>query len=210
MSTLGTLVAEIRSDLHRGNDFDARIKAAIAAAIRHYRTERLVFNTQRSTLTTSASAEYYTLSSLNLIECDLVRHNSSARRTVLYERTFEWLDDRNSPTAVGIPTDFAIQQQELRLHPIPDRTYSLLLVNHYDLVDVSVSASDGATNAWMTDGYDLIKLHAIADLHINYIRAEESQSEAAAARVMESEIFDKLKIRANREQSTGRVKPYCV
>lgn len=210
MSTLGTLVAEIRSDLHRGSDFDARIKAAICAAIRHYRAERFTFNTQRSDFTTSASAEYYDISALNLIEMDLVRLDDQQYRDVLIERTFEWLDEQAYPSNTARPTDFAIQQRELRLYPIPDRTYSLVLVNHYDLVDVSLSAGDGATNAWMTEGFDLIKCHAIADLHANYIRAENSTEEATRANAQEQQIFRNLKRRANREQSTGRTRPYCV
>lgn len=210
MSTYGTLVAEIRSDLHRGSDFDSRIKAAICAAIRHYRTERLGFNTQRSTVTTSASAEFYDLSSLNFIEIDLVRLDMSNYREVLIERTYEWIDERNYPQHVGQPCDYAIQQRQLRLYPIPDQTYSLLVVNHYDLAEISLSSSDAATNAWMTEGYDLIKHHAIADLHVNYIRGEESPGYASAAKSQEQEIFRNLKRRANRDQSTGRIRPYCI
>ena len=210
MSTFGTLVAEIRSDLHRGSDFDDRIKVAICAAIRHYRTERFRFNTQRLSFTTSASAEFYDISSLKMIECDLVRLDMANYRDVLYERTFEQLDEQSAPQRTGQPTDFAIQQSELRLYPIPDRTYSLVVVNHYDLTSVSLSASDAATNAWMTDGFDLLKLHAIADLHANYIRAENSTEEATRANAQEQQIFQNLKRRANREQSTGRARPYCV
>lgn len=212
MSTFGTLVAEIRGDLHRGSDFDERIKTAICAAIRHYRTERLAFNTTQLSMTVSSSVEYQLLPS-NFIEMDTaVVDRTPLHRRVMIERTMEAMDDRfdSAPAQFGQPDEFCIRNRQLRLFPIPDGGYVLILNYHCDLMEVSQSASTAATNAWMTEGYDLIKLHALADLHVNYIRADESSKKAMEASTLEAEIFRNLKRRANREQSTGRTRPYCV
>lgn len=206
---LGTLVGEIRGDIHRGTDFDDRIKTAIRAAIRHYRTERLGFNTTRSFVTTSASAEYMELPA-DFIEIDSLRFKPSENRRVLYEKTFDWIDDHNIGTQSAQPCHYAIQQRQLRLYPPPDRTYTLLIAYQFDLTDISLSASDGAMNAWLDEGYDLIKQHALADLHANYIRAPESAQQAAVSTAQETTIFNGLKNRAMRDQSTGRIRPHCV
>ena len=209
MSTYATLVSEIRGDIHRGSDFDARIKAAICAAIRHYRVERLRFNTTHSyILSTSASAEYYAIPTL--VEIDAVTLQFGDDRLVVYERSWDWIEERARPNVIGQPTHFAIQDSQLRPYPLPERTYSLALAMHIDLTEISISASDAATNAWMTEGFDLIKQRALGDLHMNYIRADSSREDGAAAWAQAADILKSLKRRANREQSTGRIRPYCV
>lgn len=206
MSTFGNMVSRIRSDLDRGSDFDSRIKQAIEDAIKFYRARRLGFNMKRATTSTVSSTEFYALP-LDFLEVDTLRLlEDSSYYNRMEEVTFAWLDDVSvNQTHTSTPKKFAVQNRELRLYPIPDTAYTLQMSFLYDLAGVSASASDAATNAWMTEGEELIRLHATADLLENYIGGQESMLAAQVLQNRENRVYGELKRRANREQSTGRI-----
>lgn len=206
MSTLGTMVGRIRTDLNRGADHDDRIKLAIEDAIKFYRARRLGFNMKRATSSTTAGQEYYGLPA-DFLEVDSLRLlETSNYYERLTEVTFAWIDDHNNYQDFRTtPEKFAIQNRELRLYPIPDDGYTIQMSYMYDLTNVSASASDGATNAWLTEGEQLIRQHATADLLENYIGGQESLLQAQVHQQRASQALRELKRRAEREQTTGRI-----
>jgi hypothetical protein len=209
MSNLGQMVARIREDLNRGSDFDARIKRAIADSIRFYRSKRLGFNIKRAYATLTSGNEYVSLPT-DWIEADLLRLDKDDDREVLEEVTYDWIDDENvAGDQRDRPCKYAIHHRTLRLYPIPDQTYTLMFSFQYELRDVSVSASDGASNAWLDDGEELIRKHAMSELYVHYIDGPDSVAKGQLLRMeCSDQILPVLEAQAAREQSSGRIKAW--
>jgi hypothetical protein len=209
VSNLGRMVARIREDIDRGSNFDPRIKQAIVDAISFYKTRRLGFNIKRARALLTSGNEQVSLP-LDWIEADFLRLEDDGSRKPMEEVTYDWMEDEGRNDDIrGRPTKYAIQHRELRLYPIPDRSYTLVLSFQYDLQNVSLSASDGETNAWMTEGEELIRKHAMSELYVLYIDGPESIVKGQLLRrECSDEILPVLESRAAREQSSGQIRPY--
>lgn len=209
MSNLGEMTRRIREDLDRGSNFDARIKRAIETAIRFYKNRRFGFNLKRAYAVLTSGNEYVSLPT-DWVEADFLQLQRNDDRYPMQEVTYDWIEDQFGPTDQrGQPYVYAIQHRELRLYPIPDRTYTLMLSFQYELKDVSASASDGTTNAWMTEGEELIRKHAMADCLVLYIDGADSIAKGQLLkRECSDEIAVALESQAAREQSSGRIKAF--
>lgn len=209
MSNLGEMVARIREDIDRGTDFDARIKRAIAESIRFYRSKRLGFNVKRAYATLTSGNEYVSLPT-DWIEADLLRLDKDGDREVLEEVSYDWIDEENvNSDERGRPYKYAIQHRTLRLFPVPDQTYTLMFSFQYEMKDVSVSASDSASNAWLDEAEELIRKHAMSELYVLYIDGPESMAKGQMfRRECLDEILPVLEAQAAREQSAGKIKAF--
>lgn len=207
MSGYATFVAEIAEDLNRGSDFHARIRRAIHSAIEHYKAKRFTFNEARTTAT--SSAEYLSLS-FAWIELDSVRvEDDSGFWNPVIAKSFDFIEHRSrDPNDSDEPVYYAEYGQQLRFWPIPDRTYSFQVAYHAELTSISLTASDSASNAWINEGRELIRCHALVDLLELYIDGPEAMQKASILRGRESQEFNRLKSRANRQQGTGHVEPF--
>jgi hypothetical protein len=207
MSTFATMRARIREELNRGSSYDSVINRAIDSAIVYYR--RFAFNSTRSTTNAVAGVEYYVLPT-DFIEADHMRlEESSSDWDPMIEVTYDWIEDhRRNADYRSRPQKYAIQNQELRVWPVPDQSYTFRMTYHSALTEVSASASDAATNAWMTDAEELIRLHAEADILETYIGGPDQAAKAQVLRAREQMIYGELKRLANRQQSTGRITPW--
>ena len=208
MSGLATLVADIREDLNRGTDFDSRIKKAIQKAIEFYRARRYGFNQKRKDF--SISTEFASLTA-NWLEVDTLHLDTTSGIQVLEETNFQILFENSNGRASGFtnrPYKYAIQNRLLRFDNPPDQTYSAHMSYLYDLTNISVCASDSASNAWTVEGKELIQTHASIDVLENYIEGEEAAGKALILRQREIQVEKEMKRRANREQGAGRVSPW--
>lgn len=205
MATLGAAITAIRGDLNRSTDFDARIQEAIVNAIKFYRARRYGFNTKRSTIV--LAGEFTSLSS-DFIEIDYAKLEVGTRLEPLVERTYTWLNEQKRETSFSSePIWFAIQERQLRVYPPPDQSYSTQIHYLYDLTGISLSTSDTTTtNAWLDEGYEVIRLHATVEVLEMYIDGPEAQAKADRMRLREIEAERELKRRANREQSSGSIR----
>jgi hypothetical protein len=205
MPTLGAAITAIRGDLNRSTDFDARIQEAIVNAIRFYRARRYGFNVKRSTI--ELAGEYTSLST-DFIEIDYAKLEVGATLKPLVERTYTWLNDTAQDASLSSePIWFAVQERQLRVYPPPDDSYSTQIHYLYDLTGISLSTSDTTTsNAWLDEGYEVIRLHAMAEVLEMHIGGPEAFETAARLRTREDQAEKELKRRANREQSSGQVK----
>lgn len=205
----GSMVRRIRTDLNRGTRHDTRIREAIADAIKFYRSYRFGFNQKRQTTTLNPDTEYLILPS-GWLEVDSLRLEDGITRTPLEERGFDWIDDNyQALDMTGRPMYFSIQNRQIRFAPIPDTSYSLVMSFLYQLPEVSASASDEATNAWMTEGEELIRKHAISDLRVNYLGgAEEIQKGMALRQECSDVIAPALEAQAARESTAGRLRGF--
>lgn len=209
MSTFGRMVERIREDLNRGTDFDDRIKQAIVDAIVFYTPNRLGFNTKRSRALITSGMEEVSLP-LDWVEADFLRLEDNGDRMPFEEVGYDAIEDRRTnDNDRGTPQEYAIQHRQMRMWPIPDRSYTLVFSFQYELQNISLSSSDAETNGWMTEARQLIEYRAKGDLLINYIDGEEAvQKGLILQRKADDEILPKLEARAAREQSAGRVKAF--
>jgi len=203
------MVRRIREDIDRGSNYDARIKRAIESAIKFYKARRFGFNVKRAYAVLTSGNEYLSLPT-DWIEADFLQLQRDNDRYPMQEVTYDWIEDQYGPTDErGQPYAYAIQHRTLRLYPIPDRTYTLMLSFQYELKEVSQSASNGVTNAWMTEGEELIRKHAMADCLILYVDGAEAIAKGQMLkRECSDEIAVALESQAAREQSSGRIKAF--
>ena len=178
MSTLdfGTMQARIRNELNRGTEYDPQIRKAIVSAIQHYKGKRFTWNVKRAYTTTSAGQEYYEMP-LDFIEADSIRilYNSGDFTSPMDEVTYRWIEaHRTNVNYRSEPQYFALQNQELRLYPVPDDAYQILMTYLYEDTSVSHSAADSTTSDWLSEGEELVRLRAKTDLLENYIRGQEA------------------------------------
>ena len=205
----GYMKNRIQNELKRDNT-DQELADAICDAIAYYRRQRFGFNMGRSTTATVAGVEYYRLPT-DFVEADSMVLNLSNYRPRLQERAFTWIDDQeDSDTQTSRPYVYSVQNSELRLYPVPDQSYTLQLSYVKSLPEVSISASDGATNAWMTTGVELIRLHAKVDLLMNIIRGPESMQEAQMLAAREDDVASGLRREYKRSQSSGKLTPSII
>jgi hypothetical protein len=205
MPTLGAAIAAIRGDINRSTDFDARIQEAIVNAIKFYRARRYGFNTKRSTIVLAGE---FTSLSTDFIEMDYAKLEVGSRLKPLVERTYTWINDAKADASFSSePVWFGLQERLLRVHPPPDQSYSVQLHYLYDLTGISLSTSDTTTtNAWLDEGYEVIRLHATVEVLEMYIDGPEATVKADRMRLREIEAERELKRRANREQSSGTLR----
>ena len=208
MSTFGTMQDRIGEELRR-QELDVEIRRAIVSSLAFYKRKRYNFTLKRATLPTVAGQEYYQLPS-DFIESDTVVLRSSGEELDFQEERTHHYIDRNKEWSgyKSRPDIFAVQTYELRLYPVPDRSYTILMSYVYELPDISASASDTATNAWMTEGEELIRTHAKIDMLINVIQSPESFQYAGVLKAQEKLVEKALDRQHKRAQSSGRLTPW--
>jgi hypothetical protein len=170
------------------------IQTAIQDAIAQYERETFWFNDVRifggvpgskSNLQTALGKEFYSAQDLpalaTMAHIRKIMVLAFASRYSLNERTPQWIDDQSvSPTWQGMPTDWCWQSYSLRLYPIPDGVYPLILdgTTRYPPL---VNATD--SNCWTNEAEWLIRTEAKRLLFKNIIRDQQQAAE------MEIELF---------------------
>ena len=209
MSTFGRMVERIREDLDRGSNYDSRIKQSICDAIVFYKAKRLGFNTKRSRALLTSGQETISLP-LDWIEADFLRLEDDGQRQPFKEVQYDWIEEkRENDSDRGTPEVYAIQHRTMRMWPIPDHSYTLVFSFQFELLDVSISASDGVSNAWMTEAEQLIRCRAKGDILINHIDGPEATAKGLMMyKLCEEMYLPPLEAQAAREQSTGNVQGF--
>lgn len=205
MPTLGETIAAIRDDINRGSDFDARIQKAIVNAIEFYKGRRYKFNTRRTEITLAGE---YTSFSVDLIQIDYLTLLASNYRKPLQRRTPAWINDHRRDISFSAePVFFAAMTRAIRLDCPPDQTYSASIFYHYHLTGISLSTSDTATtNAWLSDAYELITCHAMAEVYEKYIQGPEALQQAQVMKQRAADFEPELKGIATSDQKSGHIK----
>lgn len=172
MTTYGDLQSRIADELAR-SDLTAQIALEIQSAITHYSRKRFWFNeVNDASFSTVIGQEYYSASDLaaigTLLEIDSLKlFYSSTVRIPLMPRTWEWFENTSVTTvSTGYPTDYVYYDSKIRLYPIPNVVKTLYLSYVQALPTLSLSAD---TNAWMTEGEELIRYRARQAIKANYL-----------------------------------------
>lgn len=202
MSDYVTMQRRIWRELDR-NDITSVAQDAIQSAVRFYGGQRMWFNEQRWTASTSTSVEYYSLPN-EFREVDTINITVNTNQYPLRRRSWAEIDEAAQPANLysGYPTEYAIQRNELRLYPIPNAQFTLVLSGQSDLTELS---SDAATNAWMVHGEELIRSRACADILETYTQ-DYDNPRIAVYRNREQENFLRLRMESNKRLATGKVR----
>lgn len=215
MSTYGTMRSRIADELHR-TDLNTQINRAIVSAIATWETEPLWFNEAFSTFTTVAGQLTYSAadaSLTDLVKIRSIRLDVSTSREALTEWTWaEFVENNVSTSQQSVPDYYAYVAEKLLLFPVPNATYTGQIVMVRRLPEISLSATDNATNAWMTHAEELIRQRAKALVRIDNLENETAKAEAlqmmalgsTCLSVLEKAAFDRLKMETA-SRTTGRL-----
>jgi hypothetical protein len=194
VTTFAAMKTRIVDEMLRDDLTATHLNNAINDAIKQWEGERWVFNERRYRILTVASQEYYDLSEPVLLDSDgtvledgemllelddiTVTVNSQPYR--LCQRSQQWFNKNQLTTSLGQPADYTIYGNQLRIFPLPDGIYTLNL-NGLGRLGPAPLSSDLHTNAWMTEGEELIRAHAKMLLYRDVVRDPEGAAIAAKA-----------------------------
>jgi len=205
VTTFGTLRDRIADELDR-TDLTSQIEREIKSAIAFYERKRFWFNEKRVDFPTVTSQEWYTATDdsdiPNLLTLDIAKIAiGSANKYPLDLKPYDELEAISDGAAAdaGQPTSLAYFQKQIRLYPIPDASYSVVLSGIFALDSLSASAD---TNAWMTDGEALIRQRVKANIYSNVIRDPELAAEAERREIQE---LNALQSATTQKKATGRL-----
>lgn len=201
--TYGTMQTRISNELNRGN-LTTFIQDAILSALKFYRRQPFRWNIARTQTTLSDGVEFYSLPS-DFIEAYSIVLEDGNEREMMAERSYFWVEQtKQFSDYESRPYVYTIQNDEFRVYPVPDQSYTVVMNYVYELDEPT---SDGATNSWFTDGEELIRTHAKVDILENVVRGQESLQEAQILRGREQEILMQLRREYKRSQSSGKITP---
>lgn len=164
------------------------IQDAIGDAIQEYQRESFWFNQIRyyggvsgsgSDLITVQGQEFYSFQDLPILismphitKMLIVAFNN---RYPLIQETFQWVDDQSlSLTWQGLPTNYAMQAGALRLYPVPDNAYPLILDG---IVRFRPLVNPTDYNCWTNEAEAVIRTEAKRLLFKNITR-DQQQADA--------------------------------
>ncbi len=215
------------------------ILRCINEAIRHYESMRTSWGEIRdyTLATTVAGTRYYSLSSSaqQFLSVDSLKLIYSDSYIKMNKRSYEELDekDRRVSGSQGIPQDFTTYAKQLRVYPVPNGAYDLLvsglvrprltsLTGSYtgtgSSSPTSTASHNNRTGGWYDHGASLIKARAKALVEINYLKSSGAKQEQVVLAgggetflsIEERSAYAALRDETNGYLSTGKIKPYRI
>jgi len=207
--TLGGLKAKIADDLAR-SDLTTQIEDAITTSIAFFQKKRFWFNETRSkTFATVAGQSAYTSSDDSdiplFLDLDAVflADSSDNRFELDVINPAEMHMLLGNGAAAGQPTCYAYFDKAFLFHPIPDAAYTITPMGHY-LLAAPTDDSD-TDNAWITEGFEMIRSHAKAYLYTHVIKnAPDKKAEMVDAAMSGKNSLEEA---TSRRKATGRIRP---
>jgi hypothetical protein len=191
-NTLAAMRARIELEV-QGAITDSETDDAIRNAIAQYERESFWFNDMRTFGTTGSAASFNTTRSKEFYSADDLATLGNwphirtmmvlafGNRYPLRERTQAWMDDASiSPNWNGLPTDWCWIGQSIRIYPIPNMTYPLIVTGTIRFPQV---VADTDTSPFLNEGERLTRSEAKRILY------REITRDSAQADVMELEVM---------------------
>jgi len=155
---------DLMSPLSDSGLTDSPIKNAIQSAIAKHERESFYFNELNDVnlFNTVIGQELYTTADSALIATmsDLLAVHIliGGNRYILDRQPWQYIETVSvNPSVTGQPTDYAYLAESMRLYPIPNGVYPVTLTGTQRFAAL---VNDADSNAWTTDGYDLIRSEA--------------------------------------------------
>lgn len=201
MATFNTVRNRLMDELDR-DDITAQASLAINSAIAYYANRIFWFNSNRATLSTAADQAFYPVPS-DFQAVTSLTITVDDNTYLLDEFTYKESEAAHVRTDLtGRPTRFALFQEQLRLYPTPDDTYTLTMsyTKGYD----ELSADDD-TNDWLDHAEELIRRRSEADLCFSILQDSER---AVGFNMLENELKRDLEAETARRIMTGYSKTH--
>lgn len=191
MTTFGIMQAAIADEMaNDGALTTAQIQTAIKRSIADYEGRPWWFNQKIATFSTVASQEYYGSSDLsdipNIVRIIAANVNNAGVKTPLRDAEYIDIDEEQWSGSIALPRWYSVFTNQIRLFPIPAAAYTVTLSYIYKFATLS---ADADTNAWMTDGEELIRQAAKKRIAVDYLSADDL---ATRFKAMEMEAYDSL------------------
>jgi len=228
-----------------GETFATVVNRAINSAIRHYESQPFRWNqVRRNEWVTTANGVANVSLPANLLSLRKLEIIYSSAYYELPLLPIERVDNINrfpSMTAysVPIPTGYGLESNVVVLAPPVNATRTLAATyiqrflptsctgsytavipvsGSYTLSVTTTASHNNRINGWYSDGAELIRARARADILINYIKKQEAIAEmqGIASRrepylcVQEAIAYESLRDKTDDLLATGRVRPYCI
>ena len=227
-----------------GETFATIVNRCINSAIKHYESMQTRFNerigdqfsaTTAGTRTYSLPPDFIRMTTLKLT------YNGNFLDLKLKQwEELGFKDIRVDGTSRGVPNEYAIGGNLLRVFPVPNSatmtfyasyihrfpgtsvtgsyTSVLPMAGSYSLTVTATASHNNRLNGWFNDGEELIRSRALADIKINYRRVPSAITEAQrlfSAResflsIHERQAFERLSDETFDSLSTGRIEPYLL
>ena len=154
MATLKTVTNQLLDELARTGQLTSQAATYINQSIKHYQNKTFWFNEKTIEFSTTASGEYINLTSDFANEYGLnIRINTN--NYPLNRKTMQEMDELyiSAGNYTGYPQDYAIFNRQVRLGPVPNGGYPLIM--HYKRRAEQLSATS-ATNVMIENADDLV------------------------------------------------------
>lgn len=189
----------ILNDVGKRTDLTSDASAAITNAIRHYQRERFYFLETITAITTTASVATYPVPSDFIGNIDTVMVTISGRRQPMMRIDHEEIEENDDGALTSQPTQYTVYANNIRVYPIPDKTYVLRMSYQMKLDP----PTDSGSNAWTNAAADLIRSRATADMWLNTLR---NPQQAMAIREQEMIAYHSTIGETTRRISTGKLR----
>lgn len=217
MATLSEVRNDILDDTLRDDLTSAQLNKAINRAIKFWEGERFMFNEGRFAFETLDGQEYYGLTTPEgnmVLEIDSITCTVNNYPYPLVGRTQQWFDTHQAlPSQYkGQPESYAIYGNLIRLFPVPDNAgpndgaYEIVISSLARLAPVPL-VNDNDTNAWLTEGEDLIREQAKVYIYRDLLRDADG---AALAKDALTEAQWSLKRKMAGKAFTGSIKAWTL
>jgi hypothetical protein len=127
----------------------------------------------------------------------------SATRYLLAPRTMQWMESRSvNPGWRAMPTDWCWHAGGIRLYPIPDAVYPMIMTGIMRFAPLSVT---GDTNPWVVEAEELIRQAAKRRIYQDILRNTEQIQVCQQA---EGRALSALKRETARRAGPARIRPH--
>lgn len=218
------------------------INREVNSAIQHYESKRFRWNEQIENEfgTAVSGTRNYSLPT-NFLKMDSLKVKYSNAFITQHPRTWRELEQlqRQISGAQGIPDQYAIYGNTLRLYPIPNQTLTLVgsflyrtgpptslsgsftgavVMGGTSLTVTTTTSHVSRMDGWTTDGEELIRSRAVAAFEINYTKNQLAITEMGLlARgnepylsIREMLAYQSLADEASDSGASGHIRPYNV
>lgn len=185
ITTFAELKAALQNWSGRGTadtDFNARLPEFIALFEAHARDAIKTRQAQKKDSALSLNAEYVNLPA-DFTSMDSLALLTTPRRPLDYMPSSA-MDQQYGAVASGMPEVYCIENNQLRLGPTPDATYTARITYYYQL-----SLSDSQTTNWLLTAYPTAYLYGA--LHEFHLWSRDDQG-AAGSRGLRDEVIARI------------------
>lgn len=192
MSTFGEMNRRISDELKR-TDLSSQINLAVKSAIKYYSSDSHSFREHRASLDTAPNVEYYPIPT-DYVELDDLRIEVDNNTYQLNKRTQNYINAIYTTGTVdsGPPESFSLYQEQFRLYPVPDETYTLYLDYKRELSELSAT---GDTNTFMTKYEGLVRARAKWDIYKNVLKLRDDANDMKEQELDEKEAMEEREAR---------------